>query len=198
MKKWLFLIPFVLLSACVTRSASKPPAVFDFGLPPERSATVDSWTKLGLEVDAPAWADSREIVYRLAYENPLERREYAESRWAGAPVVLIEQSLRQQLGLMGNTGLPTFSCLLRIELREFSQVFDAPGQSRGVLHGHASLIDKRRNVVSGREFVIEKPAASPGAHGGVAALVDANSEFGRQLAGWLDDQGRHGESLGCR
>ena len=76
-------------------------------------------------------------------------------------------------------------CLLKVELQEFSQIFDAPQQSRGVVQGGVSLIDGKRQVFAERQMTIERPAASADAHGGVGALVAASTEFGLQVADWL-------------
>jgi len=84
-----------------------------------------------------------------------------------------------------SSGNAAASCLLRFELQEFSQVFDAPTQSRGVLQGTASLIDARKQRIAGRDFLIEQPAASQDARGGVDALVAAGSTLSSQLADWL-------------
>ena len=97
----------------------------------------------------------------------------------------IAQRLRQRLGMASSSGNAAANCLLRFELQEFSQVFDAPTQSRGVLQGTASLIDARKQRIAGKDFLIEKPAASQDARGGVDALVAAGSELASQLGAWL-------------
>jgi len=54
-----------------------------------------------------------------------------------------------------------------------------------VLQGTASLIDARKQRIAGKDFLIEKPAASQDARGGVDALVAAGSELASQLGAWL-------------
>ena len=199
MKRIWILLTTTLLSACVGGARNTPPiAVYDFGLPPvARLATDGAWSRLALEVKAPIWFDSLNVDYRLAYEDPFKQREYTGSRWAGAPGILISQRLRQQLGAVSSTGNTQADCLLRIELQEFSQIFDTPQRSRGVLYGKANLIDARRQVIAERQIAIEKPAASADAQGGVGALVSASTELGQQLAEWLENLEKDSASKRC-
>ena len=176
----------VLAGCAVSAGNSRPIAVYDFGLPAARSGAGAEWPKVALEVVSPPWFDALNVDYRLAYDDPLKQREYSGSRWAGAPGVLLSQRLRQSLGMANASGNEAADCLLRFELQEFSQVFDSPTQSRGVLQGGASLIDARKQRIAAKNFLIEKPAASQDARGGVDALVAASSDLASQLAGWLD------------
>ena len=175
-----------LLGGCaISPGNGRSPAVYDFGLPSARNGGEGEWPRIALEVVAPPWFDALNVDYRLAYDDPLKQREYSGSRWAGAPGVLLAQRVRQRLGMATSSGNAAASCLLRFELQEFSQVFDAPTQSRGVLQGTASLIDARKQRIAGRDFLIEQPAASQDARGGVDALVAAGSTLSSQLADWL-------------
>ena len=178
------LIVLLLLGGCAVGARNSPPlTVYDFGLPAARLPAAESWPRLALDVRSPAWFDSLNIDYRLAYDNPLKQREYADSRWAGAPGVLLAQRLRQQLGTVNDSG--SSACLLRVELLEFSQVFASPQQSQALIQANVQLFDARRQLLVARQLTVERPAASSDAAGGVAALVDASNDFGRQLAGWL-------------
>lgn len=176
------------LSGCAGGLASKPTmAIYDFGLPDAPANAGQEWPRVALEVVSPPWFDALNVDYRLAYDDPLKQREYAGSRWAGAPGVLLAQRLRQRLGMVNASGHAVASCLLRFELHEFSQVFDTPAQSRGVLQGTASLLDARKQRIAGKRFLIEKPAASPDARGGVDALVAASADLATGLALWLGE-----------
>ena len=180
------LVAALSLSGCaVGPESGRSMAVYDFGLPAARTGIEGAWSRIALEVVAPPWFDALNVDYRLAYDDPLKQREYSGSRWAGTPGVLLAQRLRQRLGMASSSGNAAASCLLRFELQEFSQVFDAPTQSRGVLQGTASLIDTRKQRIAGKDFMIEKPAASQDARGGVDALVAAGSELSSQLGVWL-------------
>jgi len=185
-RPWIPLIGLALLAGCAVNPDNRQAvAVYDFGLPAAPSSADRQWPKLALDVVAPPWFDALNVDYRLAYDDPLKQREYSGSRWAGTPGVLLAQRLRQRLGLGGGSGSAGTDCQLRFELHEFSQVFDSPTQSRGVLQGSASLIDARKISIAVKSFLIEKPAASQDARGGVDALVSAGSELATQLGNWL-------------
>ena len=200
MKNFIFSVGTALfLTACAggARDAERI-SIYDFGMPATRLAMQSGGPRLALEVKAPSWFDSLGIDYRLAYDDPLKLREYARSRWAGAPDVLLAQRLRQQLGASGTAGGAAVECVLRIELLEFTQVFSTPVNSRAVLKASAILSDVRRRPVAERSFSIESPAASPDAPGGVAALVAAGTELGQQLDGWLKLMSKEDMLKTCR
>ena len=199
MNRCFVLLAALLLSACVGGAGNSVPSVtYDFGLPVARLAVGGTWPGLSLEVRSQSWFDSTNVDYRLAYADPLTRRQYVGSRWAGAPAQLIAQRLRQQLGVLSATANSATDCLIRVELQEFSQVFDSPQSSRGVLTASVSLIDGKRRVVAERLAVIEKPAVSADASGGVQALVAASTEFGRLLSDWLLELEKNGGLKSCR
>lgn len=199
MNKVLILLASVLLSACIGGARNVPPAlVYDFGLPAKRLVVEGRWSTLALEVRSPPWLDSRNIDYRLAYEEPRKKREYAGSRWASSPGLLLAQQLRQQLGAVATGGNMTVDCLLRFELQEFSQVFESPHKSHAVVQGNVSLIDARRQLLDERRVIIEQPAVTPDANGGVNALVTASLVLGQQLAEWLASLEKNGALKKCR
>ena len=184
-----------LLAGCAGGPSAAPPTVYDFGLPvPVLRASgagapagaIGHELGIAIDVRTPPWFDSPGIAYRLAYDDPLKRREYADSRWTANPGLLLTQRLRQQLGAPD----ATTACALRIELQEFSQVFDSPQHSRALLQAAATLIDATQRVLAERRFLVEKPVATPDARGGVSALVEAGDDFGRQLAAWLEGMER--------
>jgi cholesterol transport system auxiliary component len=182
-------IVLALLGGCAAGARNAPPSVvYDFGLPAARLAAGGGWSGLALEVRSPPWFDSLKVDYRLAYDDPLKLRDYSASRWAGAPGVLLAQRLAQQLGTAsaGGSGGTGAACLLRIDLQEFSQVFDSPQKSRAVMQAGVRLIDGKRQLLAERTLAVEMPALSADAQGGVNALVAASSDFGGQLANWLD------------
>ena len=199
MNRCFVLLAALLLSACVGGAGNSVPSVtYDFGLPVARLAVGGTWPGLSLEVRSQSLFDSTNVDYRLAYADPLTRRQYVGSRWAGAPAQLIAQRLRQQLGVVSATANSATDCLIRVELQEFSQVFDSPQSSRGVLTASVSLIDGKRRVVAERLAVIDKPALGADASGGVQALVAASTEFGRLLSDWLLELEKNGGLKSCR
>lgn len=195
------LLLVLMLAGCAGGARNDVPVdTYDFGQA-ERIALEGAATRIGgriaLEVLAAPWLDAPYIDYRLVYEDPLKRRQYSSSRWAAPPASLLAQHLRRQLGVASvNSGVAA-GCLLRIELQEFSHVFSMPNDSRGVLQGQVSVIDGKRRMVAGRAVRIETPAATADARGGVAALVVAGTELGRQIFAWLEQPEMANELRAC-
>jgi ABC-type uncharacterized transport system auxiliary subunit len=199
MKSFLIFLAGCFLAGCAGGVRSGPPAeVYDFGPPVEPLTRDGAWSSVAIEIRAPSWFDSRDIEYRLLYENPRKLRGYAGSHWVASPGLLLSQRLRQQIGLVGATGQTAARCLLRLELFEFSQVFDAPQRSRGLLQGRVSILAASRQAVADRLVASEQPAPSADARGAVIALVAASDELGQQLAAWLNDLEKRGRLKPCQ
>ena len=181
----------VLLTACSTLPERNALAIYDFGLPAQRLVSTVPWNQIALELRAPAWLEAPGMAYRLAYEDPLRWRTYADSRWADGPALLLTQRLRQQRGL---TATPPAPCQLRLELQEFAQWFMQPQQSRGVLQVSVTLLDAGRQLLAEKQWRIEQDASTADARGGAHALAAAGTAFGEQLADWLE----HNATKNCR
>lgn len=157
------------------------------------------------EVQAPGLPEGLSAMYyRLGYANGQELRAYQNARWSQPPAQLVQQRLRAVLGaqrpLLGsldNTVLPSPqglpAAVLRVELEEFSQLFDAPQSSKGVVRLRASLIGADRsagNLLLGQQvFAAQAPSASADAAGGARALAAATDDALAQLDRWLLGQG---------
>ena len=201
------MIGVLTLGGCsVNKPSDKAIAIYDFGSDraggkQAMSAAPNAGRRLtdrmALEVRAVTWLDNPGIDYRLTYSTPLRRSQYADSRWAAPPAQLLAQQLRRSTGLVAVDRMAA-DCLLRIELREFSQVFTSPQTSHGVLSGQAELIDGQRRLIVSRPIDVEHPAPAPDAAGGVQALVATGSELGGQLIAWLDQLERQGALKACR
>jgi cholesterol transport system auxiliary component len=190
----------VIVLAIVSAACSAPAvdvARFDLGLAgagPADPATAVHPGVLQTEVDAPAWLAGTAMFYRLAYADASQVRSYAQSRWVAAPQVLLEQRLRLRLAPSfpagagsGAGALAPPDRLLRIELEEFSQVFDSPGQSHALLRASASFVDAREHkVVAQKQFEATRPAATGDAAGAAHAMAEAADAFAQELRRWID------------
>jgi cholesterol transport system auxiliary component len=185
-------VALVLACAACGISPNSSPEItqYDFGPAPARnSAHSLGHALLIYDVSAPAWLDSPFIYYRLAYQDAARPQPYADSRWVGSPAELIASRVRGRLAASGKGGIvhpadgTRASYALRVELDEFVQVFDAPGQSRAVVRFRASVLGKNA-LVAQRSFSVERPASSPDAEGGVRALIGASDEAVDQLVAW--------------
>lgn len=186
------LLSLAVLAGCAIPQARDGIASYDFGLP--RSDTEANprlqHDLVVAALTAPAWMDNAGIYYRLAYQDATRPQAYAQSRWVMPPAALLGQRLRASIARANKAAVFTpaddvrADYTLRLELEEFSQVFDAADKSRAVVRLRASLI-RNRGVVAQQGFSIERASATPNAEGGVQALIAASDEAGNSLIDWL-------------
>ena len=77
---------------------------------------------------------------------------------------------------------------LRLELEEFSQLFDTPNTSHALLRLRATLTQRSpgsETLLAQHSFVLQRPAATPDASGGVRALTAAADALVLELDAWL-------------
>lgn len=187
---------FMALSGCAALP-DKPvrPAVYDFGPgQPAAFASASAATLPALalaDVDAPAALDGTAMLYRLAYADVQQLRPYAQARWSMAPAQLVRQRLRDQLGqtrVVLGVGDGAVAATLRLELEEFTHVFEAPDRSAGLVRLRATLVQNaggRERAVAQRRFTVQRPAPSADAAGGVRALTAATAAAIDEVAQWL-------------
>ena len=188
----LLLLLAVLAGCAIGPRAPEVVANYDFGVPgTDKDASPRLQRDLTVaDVSAPAWMDNPGIYYRLAYQDATRPRAYALSRWVMPPAALLGQRLRATIARASKAGVfapadgARAAYTLRLELEEFSQVFDAADRSRAVLHLRASLM-RQRELVAQHTFSIEQAAATPNAEGGVRALISTGDAVGGRLVDWL-------------
>ena len=181
-----------LLAGCSIAPQSRDGASYDFGLPRTgKDAVLRLQHDLVVtEVSAPAWMDNPGIYYRLAYQDATRPQAYAHSRWVMPPAALFGRKLRASIAGANKAAVFTpadnvrADHTLRLDLEEFSQVFDAPDTSRAVVRLRATLI-RNRGIVAQQDFSVERAAPSANAEGGVRALIAASDEAGGALIDWL-------------
>lgn len=195
----LFLVLFLALTGCALPSPPARPLVYDFGpgslnapaAPPERLAPL----VMG-DIEATPALDSSAVLYRLAYADAQQLQPYTLARWSMTPAQLLRQRLREHLGQQrallnpGDTGMgaATAPLTLRVELEEFSQLFESPDKSVGLLRLRATLVQPGPGGEKGlaqRSVIMQRPAPTPDAAGGVRALTAAADAAVRELAQWL-------------
>ena len=180
------------------------PTLYDFGpVAPAATAvgapTLQARSALVLpEVEVSGILETPALLYRLGYDDPHQLRPYAFARWSGPPGELLRQRLRDVLGrdravldpaagaAIARRGTPP--PVLRVELEEFSQLFDAPNDSKGVLRLRCTLLDNTaggERLVAQRIFEVQRPAPSADATGGVRALTAATDAAAQDIARWL-------------
>ncbi len=82
----------------------------------------------------------------------------------------------------------TAPALLRIELEEFSQLFESPTASTGLLRLRATAVQpspQGERLMGQRSFIVQRPAPSADAAGGVRALTAATDAAVDEIDQWL-------------
>ena len=192
-----------LLSACAALP-EKPvrPVVYDFGpaslaVPTAavggfaNAATAPLPALMLADIQAPAALDGTAMLYRLAYTDARQLRPYAQARWSMTPAQLVRQRLREQLSAQRtvlNPGEAPANLTLRLELEEFTQIFDQPDHASAQVRLRATLVDTqagRERLLAQRQASAQRPAPTPDAAGGVQALAAATDAVAAELAQWV-------------
>jgi cholesterol transport system auxiliary component len=178
--------------------------MYDFGLEnPPPSGTAPARAALVLpDVEVSGILETPALLYRLGYDDANEVRPYAYARWTAPPGQLLRQRLRDVIGRdrpvldasaaaalarRGATPPP----VLRVELEEFSQLFESPTASQGVLRLRCTLLENTsggERLVAQRSFQVQRPAPSADAAGGVRALAAASDAAANDIAAWLQQR----------
>lgn len=179
----------LLVSACALGTHSlEPQQVFDFGPPQVALEGVPSAkTVVVPAVDTSSRLESSGVAYRLGYAQTNEPKVYANSKWAMPPAELLTRRIRSDLALRMNviaSGTALTDSVLRVELDEFSQIFDSSERSRGVVQFRATLL-RNGKVLGQRSFVADEAAPTPDAQGGVAALSASTGKAVQALGAWV-------------
>jgi cholesterol transport system auxiliary component len=205
--KGIFTILLVGLTGCALPGISVSPVVFDFGpgtLRAPLTHQIGAQPALALaQVQSSQALDSTDVLYRLTYSNAQQLRPYALARWSMPPAQLLQQRLGEILGqtrALLNPGdvapalrpgaLRTALAVrtLRIELEEFSQLFDTPEHSTGLLRLRATLLQPEttgERLIAQRGFVMQRSAPSANASGAVQALSAATDAAIQEIDAWL-------------
>lgn len=196
----LFGLMILALTGCAQLQPHPRATVYDFGPGPVADAPANRMANLPTlvlaEVDASAALDSTAVLYRLAYSDAQQLRPYAQARWSMAPAQLLRQRLSEHLGqrravLNAAQGLavPQSAMSLHLELDEFSQLFDSAEHSTGLVRLRATVGQANAGadrLVAQRSFVVQRPAPSQDAAGGVRALTLAVDAVVADIAQWLE------------
>lgn len=188
------------LTACSSLQPKPRAMVYDFGpgavaaAPATRMAPLPALVLA--DVEASSAMDSAAVLYRLAYSDAQQLRPYALARWSMAPGQLLRQRLREHLGqsrpvlnaAQGVVAGGKPAMILHLELDEFSQLFETADRSSGLVRLRATLGRGTKGVerlLAQRSFVVQRPAPSANAPGGVRALTEATDAVIVEIEQWL-------------
>jgi cholesterol transport system auxiliary component len=152
------------------------------------------------EIESGMRLEGTQVLYRLGYADANELRPYAQARWSVTPVQLLHHRLRDALA-SSRTVLTTADSAtlartqgqrphtLRVSLEEFTQYFETPTASAGLVRLRATLVQSTpagERVLAQRSFTVRQPAPSADAAGGVKALAAASDAAIGELVAWVD------------
>ncbi len=206
LKRFIFIsAAATLMSGCALPDKPERAVMYDFGPGPvstQPSTRLAPLPPLAIdEVSTSGGAiDNMAVLYRLGYADVQQLRPYAHARWTMPPSQLVRQRLLSRLGerravfnagssvalsRVRGSGLPL---RLRVELEEFSQLFTSPTASAGLIRLRATLVDitpAGEKLLAQRSVVVQQPATSADAPGGVRALTEATDAAIQELDQWL-------------
>ena len=169
------------------------PDVYDFGPISSQRANTPTGVPIALaQFEASRALDSTRMVYRLAYNDAQVPHPYAHARWSMPPAQLLYQRVRSVLAethpiVFVGEGYARIE--LRVELDEFSQVFDSTSQSHGLVRAHVTALaptNRGDRLMGQRSFAVQVPAPTADAPGGVKALTQASEQISRDIAQWVN------------
>lgn len=204
-----FAVGLLAVAGCSALPSPPPrPVLYDFGPGPIAPTAADRRAPLPplalADVEAPGLPEGNSaVLYRLAYADAQQLRPYSQARWSQPPAQLLQQRLRAQLGqrravLKADDGAAQardaaqgnkLPLVLRTELEEFSHLFTSTTDSAGVVRLRATVVELTpagESLRGQRVFVLQQPARSADAAGGVAALADASTQVAQEVADWVE------------
>lgn len=199
----IFLLATVL-GGCALPERPARATVYDFGPGPVATPASTRLAPLPpvalADVEAAGALDGTPVLYRLGYADAFQLHPYAQARWSMTPAQLVRQRLREGLGVRRavltaeeGAAVPqadgTRARVLRVTLEEFSQLFESPASSVGLVRLRATLLDGSaggERLLAQRSVIAQRPAASGDAPGGVRALAAATDAAVAELVQWLD------------
>jgi len=165
----------IVLTGCAT---AKAPMRYDFGPVAKTSVTCKP---LQLTIRAQNPWDSQEIHYRL-WHNPKVIYTYTQSLWGKDPSSLVKDAILERYYEKCRS-LPSLLPALRLEIVEFSHVFENATQSHGWVVADVFWHD--RQAVFSRRISAKAVAATADAEGGVEALHRASLLLADDVLQWL-------------
>ncbi|MDB5963987.1 MAG: hypothetical protein JWQ72_487 [Polaromonas sp.] len=199
------LLSLSMLAGCSVVDKPIRPNMYDFG--PGLLATQPATRQANLppvaidDVGTPGGAlDNMAVLYRLAYTNAQQLQPYSQARWSMPPAQLVRQRLREQLSqrravfnagdsaALNRSQNPVLPLLLRLDLEEFSHLFTGPDTSFGLVRLRATLVEVTpagERLVGQRNVVVQQPASTADAPGGVKALTAATDAAIAEIDQWL-------------
>lgn len=201
-RRLLLVLAPVALAAC-SALPDKPTreTMYDLGPVslPAASATPPGAPLVLPDLEVNGALETTALLYRLGYADAFQLRPYGFARWSAPPGQLLLQRLRDHIGqarpVLDSASAASLARrggvtppVLRVELEEFSQVFESQSASQGVVRLRCTLLESTaagERLVAQRIFGAQLPAPTADAPGGVRALSAASDAVARDILAWL-------------
>lgn len=199
--RFVIFFAFLVLTGCALPSPPARPAIYDFGPGPLSQPLTTRQANLAplalAEVETQTALDSTAVLYRLAYSDSQQLRPYTLARWSMPPAQLLRQRLRELLGQRravltpGDVGPADAQAppTLRLQLEEFSHLFESPDKSSGLLRLRVTLVQPGpagERLIAQRSVIVQHAATTSDAPGGVRALMAATDQAAQEISAWLE------------
>ena len=192
---------FVLAGCSVLPDKPVREVTYDLGpnVVPDAPGTPPGTPLVLPDLEVSGALESTALLYRLGYADAFQLRPYAYARWSAPPGQLLRQRLRDHLGrerpILDSAAAASLARrggltppVLRVELEEFSQMFDSQAASQGTVRLRCTLLENSaagERLVAQRTFTVQRPAPTADAAGGVRALSAATDGVAGEIAAWL-------------
>lgn len=185
----------ILLAGC-TFIPKASPSISTYDLGPARLSTPDPTsspiTIQIANISAPVWLDTQSIYYRLAYHDPARIYTYARSRWNAPPAQLLTERFKQYFATQNihsqrkNHTLVNY--LLKIDLEEFTQIFNTPDNSEAVIQLRATLYEPTSHyLIAQHDFLGKQTTQTADAAGAIAAFILVSDHLLNELIQWISN-----------
>lgn len=180
------------VAGCASNKNKADNTQFDFGplgAPAVPVAQAPLAAVVVMDATGSPTFENERMVYRLNYNDPLQARTYANSRWSANPLLLVTQRIKSRLAQAGikvlsATDSATDVPVMRIEVDEFSHAFASTVASEGRLVLRASLFNGHA-LLDQKTFLRATPAPSADAAGGAQALTASTDAAAADMIAWL-------------
>jgi cholesterol transport system auxiliary component len=156
----------------------KQPDVHDFGLPLSGGHNANP---VAVDIEAPKWLWDTRIRYRLLYKSPTKISFYMLDRWIATPPELFKQQLMAQS--------QSLRYPLTLKFLDFEQQFLAPNKAQVIMRVSVTALTEDNKPLATKEFVWQRPTASPDAKGAVEAFALLVQTAIKEIDSWLEGLG---------
>ena len=178
MRNGLIILLLLLTAGCSLSGKNIVVALHDLGpvtLPREAGVTYSPL----IRVSAPDWLTDTHIYYRQLFLVPTVLKTYTRDRWIAPPGELLERRFSL---IKGGQGL-----VLRIQLVDFEQQFDAPDRARTLFGFNVKVFRGRGDKPLGQRFFsYQQENETANAAGTINSFAELSNRAADDLAIWLD------------